>query len=363
MTDTTARPWRDDAPEDGRPPSPGRRSPVLLSDVAARAGVSLATASRVLSGSRSVGEPYRGLVLAAARELQYTPNAQAQAVARGASNVVGLIIHDVRDPYFSSVASGVMRYVEERDLVVFLASTHGDPERELQYVAMMRSHRARALILCGTRTTDRAHTERLAEELRGYTAAGGRAAVISQDRLGTPTVVPQNRAGARKLARELCRIGHRRFAVLAGPSRLLSSRDRLAGFREGLVDEGVDPEGMQVLHGAFTREGGEQMAARLVAQGLEASCVFAVNDVMALGALTAFRAAGLRVPEDVGLAGFDDIPTLCDVVPPLTSVRLPLEDMGVTAAQLALDTDPSAEPRSVKVHAEVVLRDSTRLPG
>jgi LacI family transcriptional regulator len=149
--------------------------------------------------------------------------------------------------------------------------------------------------------------------------------------------------------------------VLAGPSRLLSSRDRVTGFREGLVDEGVDPEGMRVLHGAFTREGGEQMAARLAAEGLEATCVFAVNDVMALGALTAFRDAGLRVPEDVGLAGFDDIPTLGDVVPPLTSVRLPLEEMGVTAAQLALDTDPAAEPRTVRVHAEVVLRESTRL--
>ena len=339
-----------------------RRSPVLLSDVAAQAGVSLATASRVLSGSRSVGEPYRGWVLAAAEELQYSPNAQAQAVARGASNVVGLIIHDVRDPYFSSIANGVMRFVEERGLVVFLATTHGVPERELQYVAMMRSHRARALILAGTRTADRNHTDRLAKELEGFTAAGGRVAVISQDRLGTPAVVAQNRAGARKLARELCGLGHRRFAVLAGPSRLLTSKDRVNGFREGLVDEGVDPAGMQVLHGDFTHAGGERLAARLLADGTEATCVFAVNDVMALGALTAFRHAGLRVPEDISLAGFDDIPTLRDVVPSLTTVRLPLEDMGATAAQLALDTDPSDAPRGVKVHAEVVLRDSTRRP-
>jgi LacI family transcriptional regulator len=337
-----------------------RVGPVLLAEVAAQAGVSLATASRVLSGSRSVGEPYRGRVLAAARDLQYTPNAQAQAVARGASNVVGLIIHDVLDPYFSSIARGVMRHVEERELVVLLASTHSDLQRELEFVATMRSHRSRALIICGSRTTDRAHNERLVQELDGYTAAGGRAAVISQNRLGTHAVVPQNRAGARKLARELCRLGHREFAVLAGPTGLLASRDRVAGFRDGLADEGVPAENMQVLHGAFTHEGGEEMVTRLVEEGLRATCIFAVNDVMALGALSGLRRAGIDVPGDVSLAGFDDIPPLRDVVPALTSVRLPLEEMGVQAAQLALDADPDAEPRSVKVHAEVVLRDSTR---
>ena len=102
------------------------------------------------------------------------------------------------------------------------------------------------------------------------------------------------------------------------------------------------------------------MAAQLVADGLPATGVFAVSDVMALGAMAALRAAGVRVPEDVSLAGFDDIPTLRDVVPSLTTVRLPLEQMGARAAQLALDADPMAGPRVVKVPAEVVLRDSTR---
>jgi LacI family transcriptional regulator len=335
---------------------------VVLSEVAAHAGVLIATASRVLSGSRSVGEPYRGRVLAAARDLNYTPNAQAQAVARGASNVVGLVIHDVLDPYFSTIAAGVMRHVEERGLVVFLASTHSDLGRELEYVGIMHSHRTRAIIMCGSRTTDRNHNDRLVKELQGYTNAGGRVAVISQNRLGTHAVVPQNRAGARKLARELVRLGHRQFAVLAGPAQLLTSRDRLTGFREGVADEGVDPADVDVLHGEFTRSGGEQMASRLLADGLRSTCVFAVNDVMALGALSALRQAGVRVPEDVSLAGFDDITTLRDVVPPLTSVRLPLEEMGARAAQLALDTEPSAPPRTAKVHGEVLLRASTGPP-
>jgi LacI family transcriptional regulator len=342
-----------------RPATPSRRGPVLLAEVAAHAGVSLATASRVLSGSRSVGEPYRSRVLSSAQELQYTPNAQAQAVARGASNVVGLIIHDVRDPYFSSIAGGVIRHVEERGLVVFLASSRSDPQRELAYVSMMRSHRTQALIVCGSRSTGRAENERLIRELEGYRAAGGRAAAITQDRLGTPTVVPQNRSGARQLARELCRLGHRRFAVLAGPRQLLTSRDRISGFRDGLADEGLDRGAARVLHGAFTHSGGQQLAAQLVEERFDATCVFAANDVMALGALTAFRVAGLKVPDDVSLAGFDDIATLQDVVPSLTTVRLPLEDMGVQAARLALDGGGEGA-RVVKVAGELVLRESTR---
>jgi LacI family transcriptional regulator len=114
-----------------------------------------------------------------------------------------------------------------------------------------------------------------------------------------------------------------------------------------------------VLHGQFTREGGDRMATELVTGGLQATCVFAVNDVMALGALSALRREGFRVPDDVALAGFDDIGTLRDVVPGLTTVRLPLEEMGVRAAQLALDSAPGSPTSAVKVHGEVVLRDST----
>ena len=273
---------------------------------------------------------------------------------------MGLLMHHINDAYFSSIAGGVIRHVEAQGLVVFLASTQGDPAGEVEHVRLMRSHRTRALIVCGSRTTDRSTTAQLQRELEGYTAAGGRAALISQRGLGTHAVVPQNRAGARKLGRELTRLGHRRFAVLSGPPHVVTSRDRVAGFREGLVDGGVDLSGVRVLHGDFTRQGGERMAADLLTAGTDATCVFAVNDVMALGALAVFRRAGVRVPEDLSLAGFDDIPTLQDVVPGLTTVRLPLEHMGIQAAMLALDDEQTEGSRTVRVAGEVVLRDSTR---
>jgi LacI family transcriptional regulator len=347
------------APSSGSPP----RRPVRLAEVAAQAGVSLSTASRVLNGGRAVGDGYRGRVLAVAERLGYRANPHAQAIARGESDVVGLVVHDISDPYFSAIADGVMRQCEERGLVVVMASTRRDPDRELDYVATLRAQRARAVIIVGSRTRDRDRTARLAAEVAGFVAAGGRVACISQNRLGTHTVLIQNRIGARDLARELAALGHRRWAVLAGPPDLLTARDRHAGFLDGLAAAGVDTAAVRTVPGPFTRDGGYAAAERLIADGLDATCLFAVNDVMAVGAMAALRAHGLRIPEDVSVAGFDDIQTLRDLVPPLTTVSLPLEEMGERVASLALDAEPADRPRTVRVRGEVVLRASTGPPG
>jgi LacI family transcriptional regulator len=340
--------------------SAAHRGPARLTDVAERAGVSLATASRVLNGSDTVGERYRTRVLAAAAQLDYRANPHAQAIARGASNIVGLVVHDLADPYFSTIADGVMRQCEHRGLVTVLASTRRDPEREIEYVAALRAQRARAVIIVGSRTTDRDLTARLAKEVAGYAESGGRVACVSQNRLGTNTVLVQNRAAARDLARELAKLGHRRFAVLAGPADLVTARDRHAGFVDGLASTGVPTDEVGVVHGAFTRDGGYAAAQQLIDDGLSATCVFACNDVMAVGAMAALRDHGLRVPEDVSIAGFDDIKTLRDLVPPLTTVHLDLEELGERAAALALDSGPEDPARVVRVRGQVVLRDSTR---
>jgi LacI family transcriptional regulator len=345
-------------------PHRGSSQPARLSEVAARAGVSLATASRVLNGSeRTVRESYRSRVLAAAAELGYRANPHAQAIARGASNIVGLVVHDLADPYFSAIADGVMRRCEQRDLVMVLGATRRDPEREIEYIAALRAQRARAVVIVGSRTTDRELTARLAKEVAGYAESGGRVACITQNRLGTNTVLVQNRSGARDLAAELVQLGHRRFAVLAGPADLVTARDRHAGFIDGLVRSGVSTRDVRAVHGAFTRDGGYAAAEELVDQGIDATCVFACTDVMAVGAMAALRDHGLRVPQDVSMAGFDDIKTLRDLVPPLTTVHLELEEMGERAAVLALDSSPNDPPRLVRVRGRVVLRDSTRRLG
>jgi LacI family transcriptional regulator len=187
--------------------------------------------------------------------------------------------------------------------------------------------------------------------------------VVSRHRsLRVDTVQPENRAGAAELARALVALGHREFAVLTGPPELTTVADRLAGFREGLAGAGIGLG--RVVRGAFTREGGHLAARRLLAaEGPRPTCVFAVTDVMAVGALAALREAGVRVPEDMSLAGFDDIPLVRELSPPLSTVALPLTEMGERVIALALRA-PSAAARSrvVRIDGEVVLRGSTAAP-
>jgi LacI family transcriptional regulator len=299
-------------------------------------------------------------VLAAATQLGYRANPHAQAVARGATNIVGLVVHDLADPYFFTIADGVMRHCEQGGLVVVLASTRRDPAREIEYVSAFRVQRARAVIIVGSRTTDDELTASLAKELASIAESGGRVACVTQNRLGTNTVVVQNRSGARELARELAGLGHRRFAVLAGPADLLTARERHAGFVDGLTRAGVPTGDVRVVHSAFSRDGGYVAAERLIEGGLDATCVFACNDVMAVGAMAAFRDHGVRVPDDVSVAGFDDIRTLRDLVPQLTTVHLDLEELGERAAALALASAPEDPAQLVRVRGQVVLRDSTR---
>ncbi len=340
------------------------RSRVTLQDVADRAGVSLTTASRVVNeGARRVGAPLAQRVHAAVAELGYTANLQARAVATGQSTMIGVVVHDIADPYFSSIAAGLIEVADARRLLVCMSPASATEAAEREYVALMRAQGARAVVLIGSRSDDDAAREDLRAEIAAFTRSGGRAGCVGQDLLGVDTILPENAAGAQALAQAMVALGHRRFAVLAGPRGLLTARDRLDGFRAGLAAWSVPLPAASVVHGPFTRDGGyEAMSAILAAGEPRPDCVFAVTDLMALGALARLRADGLTVPADLALAGFDDILTLRDVYPPLTTVRLPLKQMGEMAAGLVL-SEPAhpaqGQPRVIPVPGEVILRDST----
>lgn len=331
------------------------QTPPTLYDVAREAGVSLATASRVLNGSsRKVQDGYRDLVTAAAEKLGYTANVPAQAMARGMSATIGLLVSDIDDPYFSAIASGAIAAAEERGHVVTISVTGRDPGRELRLVRALRGQRARAIVLAGSRTIDAEDEDALIAELQSYASSGGSVVLVSQHRLPFPTVVLDGAGGAAALAEALLDLGYRGFAVLAGPEQLATARDRVEGFVAALAARGVTPRA--VVHGQFGRDGGFAAAAELDVQGVDV--VWAVNDVMAIGAMAALRDRGVRVPEQVAVAGFDDIPTAADMAPPLTTVSLPLGPAGAAAIELAFGEEADAE---VPLGSHVVLRAST--PG
>ena len=343
----------------------GAKAPTLH-DVAREAGVSLATASRSLNGStRTVNDAYRERVRAAAVRLGYTPNLSAQAVAKGSTMTVALLVGDIADPYFSSIAAGVIRASEDAGFIVTMAVTERDAVRELALVRALRGQRPRVLILAGSRSADEGAQQALVAELEAFESTGGRVVFISQDELPFDTVLLDNYGGARQLARNLVDLGYRRFAAISGAQALLTAKDRLTGFLDGLAEHGISVPAEHISHAAFTRDGGYAGGAELLSRGIDdVELVFAVNDVMAVGAMSALRDGG-RVPGvTIAVAGYDDIPTVRDVTPALTTVRIPLEDVGRRAVELALA--PRAERGSAApIPTTVVVRDSTpaRLTG
>ncbi len=331
-----------------------------LQDVAREAGVSLATASRALNGStRQVAEQYRVRVLAAAEKLEYTPNLSAQAVVRGGTMTVALLVAEIADPYFSTIASGVMQAAEEAGMQVTMGVTERNSEREIELVRVLRGQRPKVIILAGSRFADAAGRDALIAELRAFERTGGRVVMISQRELPFATVLLDNEGGAAALARAITDLGYTRFAVFAGPDDLMTSSDRVRGFREALEERGIPLPDSAVIRTEFTREGGYDAAKRYLASGnRDAQVVFSTSDVMALGAMAAFREAGLVLPRDIAIAGFDDIATLRDVTPPVTTVRIPLAEVGRSAVELALAGTPG-DPAVVHIATEAVLREST----
>ena len=333
-----------------------------LEEVARAAGVSLATASRALNGStRKVNPEYRERVLAAARALNYSPNLAAQAVARGGTSTVALVVGDISDPYFASIASGVMGAANERGLIVTIGSTERHPAREAALVRVLRGQRPRSVILVGSRWAAPGSDRELGEELRAFEKAGGRVTMVSQPQLPFRTIDIRNREGAAALAGQLIKHGYRSAAILTGPTGLLTAQERTSGFADAFAAHGYPIDERWLVPGDFTRDGGFLGAAELQRRGLgEIELIFAVNDVMAVGAMAYLRSTGVRLPEDVAVAGFDDISSLRDVMPALSTVSLPLEFIGRRAIELALDDDEDSESR-VPIYGAPVIRESTPL--
>jgi LacI family transcriptional regulator len=343
----------------GSPPSDGGQERVTLADVARIAGVSLATASRALgSGPRMPRAELTARVRQVAAELHFVPNPAAQAVARGRAAVVGLILHDISDPYFATIASVVLEAAEAEGLMAVIADARRDHKRELRYVTSFRHQRVRAIIVAGSRTGNQESKAALQRQIHLYIEEGGRLALISQPELDANTVSVRNREASEALAVALCGCGYRDFAVLAGAATLRTSTDRLEGFRAGLKAAGFALHANRVYRAEFSRDGGFESAVTMMNEGTLPECIFAVNDVMALGAMAAFRAAGLRVPGDVAVAGFDDVATLRDIVPALTTVHIPVEQVAAEAVDMVLR---AGEDRSLRrtVDGIVMLREST----
>lgn len=335
-----------------------------LADVAARAGVSSATVSRVLNGNYPVAERTRARVLAAVTELNYVVNAHARALAASRSDVIGVVVNDISDPYFGTMADAVQGEAAAGDLLALICSTAGSPAEELRYVRLLLRQRVRSIVLTGGHREDQGYLDELTGLLRQ--AADGDTEVVLCGRPplpGTGAVALEfdDRHGVRELTRHLLAAGHRRVTCVAGPERNSTAGTRLAGYRDAMAERDLQP---RVVPGGFDRDAGYRAGRELLTAPAadRPTAVVAANDLVALGVLAAAREAGARVPEDLSVAGYDDIAFAADAYPALTTVYVPLAEAGARAGRLAAGRDPHPPSGSLLLRTRLVPRDSVTAP-
>src|SRR5262245_5466206 len=264
-----------------------------LADVARRAGVSAATASRVINGSsKPVTDELRDRVLRAVDELHYVPNAHAQLLARSDRIAVGVIVHDVSDPYFAEITRGLQRVATEHGRLCIICNSYRDPDRELAYVDLLRAQQVAAIVLTGSGYHDVRFTRLLNAKLRAYERTGGRVAVIGRHKHAGDAVMPGNEEGGYLAGAELFRLGHRRIGVVAGPKVLTTTTDRLAGLRRAAREFGQTVPPRRIVYANFDRDSAALATAELLDASSGITAIAALNDAMAIGALATLRDRG-----------------------------------------------------------------------
>ncbi|WP_326731724.1 LacI family DNA-binding transcriptional regulator [Streptomyces phaeochromogenes] len=336
-----------------------------VKEVAARAGVSTATVSRVLGGTYPVAAGTRIRVQRALTELDYVVNANARALGNATSNTVAFIVNDVTGPFFAHIAQGVEQQATAEGRLCLVCTTHSAPDRELAVINLMREQRAEAVILVGGAVRTPQYTEHMIKLARSLDAEGSRLVLCGRPSLGPgiPETVVQydNEGGAFAMSSYLLSLGHERIALL-GVEPTTTATERVAGYRHALESRGLPFDPDLVIPGRYDRESGYEMTHELLAKGTEFTAVFAVTDMIAAGVLKALHKAKIRVPQDVSVVGYDDIPLATDLLPELTTVHVPHEELGRAAVRLALNRDTNPV-QHLTMGTHVVVRDSAGPPG
>ncbi|ODN71814.1 LacI family DNA-binding transcriptional regulator [Methylobrevis pamukkalensis] len=341
-------------------PAPARARParrLTIRDVAQSAGVSIGTVSAVLNDSAVVAADTRRHVQRIITELGFEPNNSARSLKRGRISSIGFIVPDLGNPFFAAVAEGIQTALVGRDVLLVLCMTGARPEQEEYYAKVLRTQRLDGVVYLSGTGMPSASLMELARK---------GAVVFVDERLpgvDVPFVAATNRLGARGVAAHVIAAGHRRIAIVSGPPRLWTSEQRLAGFREALAGGGLDPDGAVVFEGDYEEASGYAAASRLLGAapaGERPTAILCANDLMAMGVIRYCREAGLSIPRDLSVTGFDDIPSSAFLDPALTTVAQPGREMGAAAARWLLNLSgiDTAMPARTEFETQIVLRDS-----
>ncbi len=329
-----------------------------IKDIARAAGVSHSTVSRALNNSPLVSQATRDRIWRLAQEMGYSPNAGARGLVMRRTCTVGVVVTTIADPWAAEVVEGIEEVAYDHGYSVILAASQDDPEREVSAVETLRSQRVDAVIVTSSRV-GALHQKRLG-------AAGVPVILLnSHSQQLTPqtfSVRVDDVHGGRLATEHLLALGHRRIAHVAGPVGHSTTADRLAGYRMALAAANIPFDPALVCEGTGRPPGGEQALARLLALPERPTAVFCYNDMTAIGLLRAARLAGVNVPHDLAVVGFDDIPFAAYVSPSLTTIAQPKLEMGQRAMKMALalmENSAAERVSNIVLEGRLVVREST----
>lgn len=324
-----------------------------IKDVAKEAGVSVATVSRTFSGAQHVSDQVRERVEVVAERLRYRPNALARSLRVERTRTLGLVIPNVRNPFFTQVARTVEDRARERGYSLVFGNTDEDPEREAEYLNVLLDKRVDGLIISPARAAS-PHLDNV---------MGSGVPVVFLDRYVRGVDAPVVRADGRRAVDELVEhfvgLGHERLAIISGPPETVPGAERLDAFLLGARERGVPVAGERVKIGDFRRRSGMRMMRELLELSKPPTAVFAANNLMALGALQTLKQAGKRLPDDISFASFDDVSWFELMTPTVTAIAQPTAELGAAAARMLPDLiEGRGEPESVILEAELLVRGS-----
>lgn len=325
-----------------------------IKDVAEKAGVSVATVSRVINHNPNVKKHLRQRVLQAIEEMGYLPSGIARSMRNQSVPVVGLIISDIQNPFFTSLVRAVEDVALENDYTVLLCNSDEDPQKEQLYIDVLARERIAGIIIIPSH-------ENCCQSLKKL-----KVPVVLVDRklksLKCDSVVLDNVCGAKEAIDHLIEMGHRRIGFVGAPLNVSVGFERFTGYQAALKDHGIPINETLIQIGNFKEEGGFQATKKLLEQDPRPTAIFSVNNLMTMGALKAIYEMNLKIPDDISIIGFDDMPWLSLINPPLTAIRQPVYEIGAEAARLLfsrINEEIENPPIHLVLKPELIVRGST----
>jgi DNA-binding LacI/PurR family transcriptional regulator len=328
--------------------------PPTIRDVAEAADVSTATVSRALAGKGQVTDELKDRIFEAIRRLRYTPNRVARNLRSRTTRMIGVVVPDIENPFFTSIIGGIEEVLQAANYSLLLANYNENPAKEYALLRTLIAEGAAGIIFTPS-NAPKADYQDLVREPTALVAISRYPEGLSVD-----VVAVANSSGARVATDHLIRLGHKTIAFINGPIGISTARERQAGYLEAFAAAGLEPQRDLIVYGGFRQHGGYRAMQALLSLDRQPTAVFTGSNLMTLGALQAIHERGLRIPKQIAVVGYDDLPWATSLQPPLTAVAQPARDVGVTAARLLLDrlAEPGRPTRRIILDTHLVVRVS-----